>query len=74
MFDPSINNSDRISLARNTLYALIKAGVYGNNGLNRNLLYKIYQAYVIPRLLLNYLNKSQLNQLHCTTTNHICRT
>ena len=63
----NINISDRISLARRTLYALIKAGVHGNNGLNPKVSYKIYQAYVILRLLFNletlHLNKSQLNQL-----------
>ena len=30
----NININDRISLARRTLYALIKAGVHGSNGLN----------------------------------------
>lgn len=63
----NINISDRISLARRTLYSLIKAGVHGNNGLNPKVSYRIYQAYVIPRLLFNletlHLNKTQLNQL-----------
>ena len=42
----NINISDRISLARRTLYALIKAGVHGNNGLNPKVSYRIYQAYM----------------------------
>ena len=49
------------------LYALIKAGFHGSNGLNPKGSYRIYQAYVIPRLLFNletlHLNKTQLNQL-----------
>ena len=63
----NINNSDRISLARRTLYAIIKAGVHGSNGLNPKVSNMIYQAYVLPRLLFNletlHLNKTQLNQL-----------
>ena len=63
----NINISDRISLARRTLYALIKTGVHGSNGLNPKVPYRIYQAYVLPRLLFNietlHLNKTQLNQL-----------
>ena len=49
----NINISDRISLARRTLFALIKAGVHRSNGLNPKVSYRIYQAYVIPRLLFN---------------------
>ena len=63
----NINISDRISLTRRTLYALIKAGVHGSNGLNPKVSYRIYQAYVLPRLFFNletlHLNKTQLNQL-----------
>ncbi|CAC5406069.1 unnamed protein product [Mytilus coruscus] len=46
-----INVDDRISLARRTLYSLIKTGVHGSNGLNPKSSYRIYQAYVLPRLL-----------------------
>ena len=63
----NINITDRISLARRTLYALIKSGVHGSNGLNPKVSYKIYQAYVTPRLLFNLetlpLTATQLGQL-----------
>lgn len=63
----NINISERISLARRTLYALIKTGVHGSNGLNPKVSYKIYQAYVLPRLLYSLetfnLNQSQVQQL-----------
>ena len=63
----NMNISDRISLARRSLYALITAGVHGSYGLNPKVSYRIYQVYVLPRLLFNletfHLNKTQLNQL-----------
>ena len=40
-----------ISTARRIMYALIKPGVHGTSGLNPKVSYKIYQIYVIPRLL-----------------------
>jgi hypothetical protein len=40
-----------LALARRTLYSLIKTGVDGTNGLNPRTSCKIYQVYVIPRLL-----------------------
>lgn len=46
-----INVNDRISLARRTLCSLIKTGVHGTNGLNPRTSCKIYQVYVVPRLL-----------------------
>ena len=46
-----INIEERIALARRTLYSLIKTGVHGTNGLNPRTSCKIYQVYVIPRLL-----------------------
>ena len=49
----NINISDRVSQARRTLYALIKAGVHGSNGPNSEVAYQIYQAYVLPRRLYN---------------------
>jgi hypothetical protein len=57
-----INLEERIALARRTLYSLIKTGVHGTNGLNPRTSCKIYQVYVIPRLLygletLNLKNK-----------------
>ena len=46
-----INVNDRISPARRTLCSLIKTGVHGTNGLNPRTSCKIYQVYVVPRLL-----------------------
>ena len=46
-----INIEERMALARRTLYSLIKTGVHGTNGLNPRTSCKIYQVYVIPRLL-----------------------
>ena len=46
-----VNIEDRLSLARRTLYSLINTGVHGSNGLNPKVSYKIYQCYVLPRLL-----------------------
>ena len=45
------NIEDRLSLARRTLYSLINTGVHGSNGLNPRISFKIYQCYVLPRLL-----------------------
>ena len=66
--ETSINITERISTARKTLYALIKTGVHGTNGLNPRISYKIYQVYVIPRLLYSLevlpLTDTQIGQLH----------
>ena len=45
------NVNKRISLARRTMYSLIKTGMHGSNGLNPKVSYKMYQCYVMPRLL-----------------------
>ena len=62
-----LNINKRISLARRTLYALIKTGVHGCNGINPKTSFKIYQVYVLPRLLYGLevlsLNKKQLDEL-----------
>ena len=62
-----INIEERLKLARRTLYALISTGVYGSNCLNPCVSYKIYQCYVVPRLLFGLevlpFNQSQLNLL-----------
>ncbi|CAC5401039.1 unnamed protein product [Mytilus coruscus] len=63
--ETKININDRISLARRTLYSLIKTGVHGTNGLNPRTSCKIYQVYVIPCLLygletLNLQNKDTI--------------
>lgn len=49
--ESTLNIAERISVARRTLYALIKTGVHGSNGLNPRISYRIYQVYVIARLL-----------------------
>ena len=62
-----INIEERLSLARRTQYALINTGVHGSNGLNPRIAYKIYQCYVMPRLLYGLevlpLTQSQINLL-----------
>ena len=47
----TINIEGRLSLARRTLYSLINIGAHGSNGLNPRISCKIYQCYVLPRLL-----------------------
>ena len=63
----TINIEDRLSLARRTLYSLISTGVHGSNGLNPGCSYKIYQCYVLPRLLFGLevlqLTKTQIGIL-----------
>ena len=65
--ESKLNVLEKISLARRTLYALLNVGVHGNTGLNPKISYKIYQCYVLPRLLSGIeaipLNKSELNEL-----------
>lgn len=65
--ETNINISDRISLARRTLYALMRTGVHGTNGINPKIAYRIYQVYVLPRLLYNLevlpLNITQIKKL-----------
>ncbi|MCG8097222.1 MAG: reverse transcriptase family protein [Candidatus Thiodiazotropha endolucinida] len=74
----NINIADRVSLARRTLYALIKTGVHGSNGLNPKVSYRIYQAYVLPRLLysletlnLRQVHINQLQRFHVATLRNI---
>ena len=69
-----INVDDRINLARRTLYSLLKTGVHGSNGLNPKTSYRIYQAYVLPRLLygletlhVNSKEMSLLSSFHLDT-------
>ena len=63
----ALNIQKRTSLARRTLYSLIKTGVHGCNSLNAKLSHKIYQVYVVPRLLYGLeallLNKCQIDEL-----------
>ena len=62
-----INIEERLSLGRRTQYALINTGVHGSNGLNPRISYKMYQCYVMPRLLYGLeelpLTQSQINLL-----------
>ncbi|CAC5380586.1 unnamed protein product [Mytilus coruscus] len=61
------NIEDRISISRRTMYALLNTGLHGSNGINPIVSYKIYQFYVIPKLLYGLevlpLNNSQLDIL-----------
>ncbi|VDI23737.1 Hypothetical predicted protein [Mytilus galloprovincialis] len=72
-----INVANRIKLARRTLYALMGSGVHGTNGLDPVTSYKIYNTYVLPRLLygleaipLNKTNISQLESFHRKNLRH----
>ena len=62
----NLNLKKRISLARRTLYALIKTGVHGCNGIDPKTSFKIYQVYVLPRLYgleVLSLSRKQLDEL-----------
>ena len=68
------NVNKRVSLARRTMYSLIKTGMHGSNGLNPKVSYKMYQCYVMPRLLVGlesiFLLKKHvklLNDFHLDT-------
>jgi hypothetical protein len=45
------NIEDRISLARKIMYALMNTGLHGSNGINPSVALRIYEAYVLPKLL-----------------------
>ena len=72
--ESTLNIVERISVARRALYALIKTGVNGTNGLNPRISYRIYQVCVIPRLLysldvmsLSDTHIAQLQRFHIST-------
>ena len=72
--ESKLNIQDHISTARKTLYSLIPVGISGKEGLNPKTAYKIYQAYVLPRLLygleilpLNGAQIAELRQFHIKT-------
>lgn len=74
----NINIDHRISVARRTLYSLMKSGVHGSNGLNPTTSYRIYQMYVLPRLLystevlpLKQYQLSKLSKFHTDTLRNI---
>ncbi|CAC5412024.1 unnamed protein product [Mytilus coruscus] len=62
----NLNIDARLSIARRTLYFLIKTGVHGSNGLNPATSFKIYQCYVLPRPICGLeilpLNNSQMDK------------
>ena len=61
------NIEERISLARRTGYSLMKSGFHGSNGVGPKVSLKIYQSYIIPRLLYSMevlnLNKTETKML-----------
>ena len=61
------NVTNRINIARRTLYSLINVGCHGVNGLNPVISAKIYQIYVLPRLLSGletlYLTQTDIDEL-----------
>ena len=65
--DSAVNVEDRISLARRTGYSLMKSGFHGSNELNPQVSYRLYQTYVLPRMLYSLeildLHKSDVKQL-----------
>ena len=72
--ETSINITERISAVRMTLYALMKTRVHGTSGLNPKISFRIYQVYVIPRLLygletlsLTDIQVGQLQRFHIPT-------
>ena len=62
-----MNLADIISLARRTGYSLIKSDIHGSNSLNPKVSYRMYQTYIMPRMLYSLeilnLRKSDLKQL-----------
>ena len=72
--ETNLNIQEHISIAWKTLYSLIPVGLNGKNGLDPVTAYKIYQAYVLPRLLyglevlpLNVSQITELKQFHTKT-------
>ena len=65
--EEKVNIENKITLARKTLYSLLNTGVHSTNGINPKVSYKIYQAYILPRLLSGLetlqLNQTQINEL-----------
>jgi hypothetical protein len=42
-----------VPLIRKTMYALMNTGLHGSNGINPSVALRIYEAYVLPKLLWN---------------------
>ena len=73
----TINIDKRLSLARRTLYSLINTGLHGSNGLNPQTSFKIYQCYVLPKLLFGLevlpLTATQISILAKFHISNLCR-
>ncbi|CAC5424233.1 unnamed protein product [Mytilus coruscus] len=74
----NLNIDARISIPRRTLLSLMNTGLHGTNGINQQTSYKIYQSYVIPRLVYGMeilpLNQRQLDimtRFHTKTLRNI---
>ena len=67
----------RISIARGTSYTLLSCGLHGTNGLNPLVSMKIYQTYILPRLLYGLesviLKKSEIDELSSYHKNFLRR-
>jgi hypothetical protein len=68
--NPDINTqrvNKHLEIATKTLYALFGAGLHGRNGINPTAMTKIWQSYILPRLLYGaeiwMLNKTQILRL-----------
>jgi hypothetical protein len=61
------NIEDRIILARKTMYAPMNTGLHGSNGINPSVALRIYEAYILPKLVYGMevlsLNQKQLGIL-----------
>jgi hypothetical protein len=68
-----LNIEARLSIAGRTMYSLMNTGVHGTNGPNPLTSYKIYQCYVMPRLLYGLemlpLNQKQLDDIDINACN-----
>ena len=68
--ESSLNNNDRISLARRTSYSLMNIGLHGMNGLSPESSYVIYRANLLLRLLYGLevlsLTQGQLDKISYT--------
>jgi hypothetical protein len=70
--------TEKLKIGRQTLYALMGAGLHGLNGLSPTTSHKLYVTYVLPRLLygietihLNETEKSALEDFHRNTIRQI---
>ncbi|VDI79766.1 Hypothetical predicted protein [Mytilus galloprovincialis] len=72
--------SERIKLARRTCYSLMGAGMRGYNGVNPNIVIKLWNTYVRPRLIFGLdcvtLTRKELDELNFFTNHNLkfCKT